>query len=410
VCQIPDFRKLMLDDHSDLLADIFLQLSGTLGRLDEDWISEHIRRIDDVEGDIDALLMRMAFVRTWTYIAHHTRFLKSARQWQEKTRDIEDRLSDALHERLIQRFVDRSRSIGKRRTPPRRGRHATPSTEEDAPRGGPFSQLARLRLPSAKTSGSALKDEGWVEDLIEASHERFAVDTAGRILDGDRIIARMTRGVDLLRPEVALTLREEIGSGPRMRILRRLVAFTRDFVGELLAPLRKKSDRELSPAARGLVYQLEQGLGTVSAEAARDQLSSLENDERRWLIELGVYLGERVIYVPSLLKPAAVHKRAALCAAHLPERGSLPSPRPGAVSILPKSGIEPTFYTAIGYPVFGPRAIRADVAERVHRHLSADEREASSPARLASWIGCPSSQLPRILAALDPYRQASGCY
>jgi ATP-dependent RNA helicase SUPV3L1/SUV3 len=401
VCQIPDFRKLMLDDHTSMLADIFLQLAGPTGRLDERWINERVGRVDDVDGDIDALLMRMAFIRTWTYVAHHTRWLANARAWQERTRNVEDRLSDALHERLIQRFVDRSRPLPHRRPMPRkRGQAVRAVDDERDRRQGPFSQLANLKLPSAKLAADAPVDDGWLEDLIEAPYERFTVDPLGRILDGERAIGQMTRGVDLLRPEVALALREEMGSGLKMRIVRRLMAWTRDLVSDLLAPLQGEGRQRLSAAARGLVYQLEQGLGTVRAETARDQLASLSEDDHRSLASLGVKLGATVVYVSSMLKPAAILKRTALCAAFAGGRARLALPRPGAVSLAKRHDIDPITYQSIGYPVFGPRAIRADVAERVHQQLASADAKTLSRSHLASWMGCPASQVPPILAAM----------
>jgi ATP-dependent RNA helicase SUPV3L1/SUV3 len=401
VCQIPDFRKLMLDDHTSLLADIFLQLAGPTGRLDETWIDERVGRVDDVDGDIDALLMRMAFIRTWTYVAHHTRWLANAKTWQERTRDVEDRLSDALHERLIQRFVDRSRSSKQRRPMPRRRGQSGAMVEEDLERKqGPFSQLAKLKLPSAAATVDAPVDDGWLEDLIEAPYERFTVDALGRIVDADRVIGQMTRGVDVLRPEVTLALREEVGSGLKMRILRRLVAWTRDLVSDLLTPLQGEARQHLSASGRGLVYQLEQGLGTVRTQVARDQLESLSPDDHRSFAKLGVKLGASVVYVSALLKPAAILKRAALCSAFAHGRARLALPRPGAVSMARNHDVDPILYDAIGYPVFGPRAIRADVAERVHLQITGVDAKATPRAHLASWIGCRVSQLAPILAAM----------
>ncbi|HWB80292.1 MAG TPA: helicase-related protein, partial [Nannocystaceae bacterium] len=105
VCRIPDFRKLMLDSHVQLLAAIYLQLSGPSGMIDVDWMATRIKRLDDTSGDIDALTQRIAFIRTWTYVASHERWVPNAEHWQEVTRAIEDRCSDALHERLTERFA-----------------------------------------------------------------------------------------------------------------------------------------------------------------------------------------------------------------------------------------------------------------------------------------------------------------
>jgi ATP-dependent RNA helicase SUPV3L1/SUV3 len=404
VCQVPDYRKLMLDEHTNLLADIFGQISGPTGRLDHDWIAERIAAIDDTEGDIDTLLMRLAFIRTWTYVTHHTAWLDGTRELQERTRNIEDRLSDALNEKLIQRFVDRSVRARVRPHAPRPQGRRGAAVEDAPPSGGPFSGLARLKLTLAKGASDAprgLEEQAWIEDLVEAPHDRFSVDAGGRILDGARVIARMTKGVDLQRPEVALALGEETGAGLRLRVVRRLVAFTRDLVGELLAPLRRDEQRRLSPAARGLVYQLEQGLGTALFAGAREQIANLDGDDRTMLQRFGVHLGEHVVYLPALLKPNALAKRAALASAYWQTNGANLLPRPGAVSFPAARGQNAATCAALGYPLFGPRAVRADVAERVYVEAMTDRGERrTSPALLSSWMGCPVAQVAPILDAM----------
>lgn len=111
VCAIPDFRKTLTDEHHKLLEQIFLYLAQDPHVLPEDWCHEQIKRLDRYEGDLDTLLNRIAFTRTWTYITHTKGWLKDSAHWQAVTRQIEDRLSDALHEKLTQRFVDKRTSM-----------------------------------------------------------------------------------------------------------------------------------------------------------------------------------------------------------------------------------------------------------------------------------------------------------
>jgi ATP-dependent RNA helicase SUPV3L1/SUV3 len=245
----------------------------------------------------------------------------------------------------------------------------------------------------------------WVESLVSAGHERFAVDEKGRILDteGDRVLGHLTRGTALLLPEVRLTDLDDLGAGARSRILRRLVAFARDLTTELFAPLREGAARELSPAARGVVYQIEQGLGTLDARAVRGQIGDLSARDRELLAQLDVAIGGRVIYASALLKRAAVERRSALYAAFFGSQLRPSLPRPGAVSMPAIPGVEPRAYLLIGYPVFGARAIRSDVAERVHRALAErgeGEGQGPSPSQLASLLGCPLREVPAITAEL----------
>jgi ATP-dependent RNA helicase SUPV3L1/SUV3 len=178
-------------------------------------------------------------------------------------------------------------------------------------------------------------------------------------------------------------------------VLRRLVAFARDLVEGLLAPLRAPELRGLSAAGRGVVYQLEQGLGTALAARAGDQLAELTDADRALLHAQGVELGARVLWVPALLRPDAVKQRLALASAFFDARPA--PPNPAAVSIRIPPNADARAYAAIGFPVFGTRAVRADVAERVGRALAEGGPEAAS---LASWLGCPAREVPRIAEAL----------
>ena len=409
VCRIPDFRKLLLDTHVTLLAEIYAQLSGPRAILDADFLAARLAEIDDPEGDIDTLLARIASIRTWTYISHRTLWVPDASAWQERSRAIEDHLSDALHDRLVQRFVERGpgkRSIAS----PKRARAGAETAHEAAPVSAshPFAALALLRArpaPEPPDPGSA--PDRWVESLVSAAHERFSVDEKGRILDteGGRVLGHLTRGTTLLLPEVRLIDLDELGAGARSRILRRLVAFARDLVTELYAPLRVDAARELSPAARGVVYQLEQGLGTLDARAVKEQIAELSPRDRELLARLDVVVGGRVVYASALLKRAAVAQRAALSATFFDWQARPSLPRAGSVSMAALSGVAPRAYLLIGYPVFDARAIRADVVERVHAALAArgageGEGQGPSVSQLASLLGCPAREVPTIVAEL----------
>src|SRR6476646_997199 len=107
VCQIPDFRKVMSDSHARFLAHCFVHLAGPSERLPTVWVGRQMAQLDRLDGDIDTLMARIAHIRTWTYITHRGDWIEAAGEWQERARGIEDRLSDALHDRITQRFVDR---------------------------------------------------------------------------------------------------------------------------------------------------------------------------------------------------------------------------------------------------------------------------------------------------------------
>jgi ATP-dependent RNA helicase SUPV3L1/SUV3 len=238
-----------------------------------------------------------------------------------------------------------------------------------------------------------------VEDLLEAPHDRFKVDLHGRILWQDRVIGSLSRGQDLLHPEVTPADGSDLGAGARWRIQRRLRAWTRDMVSLALGPLRHPDTGSLSPAGRGLVYQLEQKLGTVIAATARPQLVALCPEDRKLLDRLGIRLGHRLVYVPSLLTPQAVHHRVVLCGLALGRGRTLDEPPAGAPSIPADPAVDREMYTAIGYPVFGPQAVRADIAEEVDGLLYRVARKGpfAIPPEVVRLLGCAPALVARIV-------------
>ena len=425
VCQVPDYRQLQLDDHLQLQLALFQHLSSAAGRLPPDWIARHLAPLESTEGDFETLLARMAGVRTWTYVSHQAGWVDDPAHWQERTRTAEDRLSDALHQRLVERFVD---APARRRGSGLKSRRATPAGHAPAPRAGAsappsFAELLRAQLggdaggdaavtvASSAASADSASDR-WVDQLVDAGHARFQLDPGGYILaDGERL-ARLVGGADRLHPEVSIviaTRNVSIGAGARLRLGRRLLAWTRDLVSGLLAPLRAGGG-DLSAAARGLLYQLEQGLGTIPARDAAAQLQSLAGNDRAALRRLGVRVGRHVVFVPALLSADAIAARVALCNAHLaPGRSAalakpIDLPRPGATSLRTDPDIPPPSYAAIGYPVFGARAIRADLADGVADRLRAGAR----PPDIASRLGCRVSEIASVRDAfLDGQIRAS---
>jgi len=386
VCQIPDYRQLQLDDHFKLLRAVFLQLSGPRGRLEKDWISRHLGRLSELQGDIDTLLARMAFIRTWTYITHHTRWLDDAQAWQEQARKLEDDLSDALHDRLVRRFVDAGS---------RRSRGHAPA------RGALAEQLRQVMVADAdRNDGLAIDAERWVDGLVEAGGDRFGLDNEGRILADGRPLARMSRGADRLHPDVTVTV-SELGPGAKLRLHRRLVAWTRDLTETLLSPMRDPQLAKVGAAARGVLYQMEQGLGTVLARDARAQLERVSQADRSLLGRAGIKLGRRVVYALPLLRAEAVMVRAALCRAYLGVGATVALPAAQARFFLPTDDIDDDTCLALGFPVFGGVAVRADEAEILGTRIANGMRERA----VAQRLGCGIETAAAVVTGLRERRR-----
>jgi ATP-dependent RNA helicase SUPV3L1/SUV3 len=419
VCTVPDFRKLLLEVHVDFLEGLFLELTRR-GRLSDDWIATHVRELDRSDGDIDSLVARIAAVRTWTYVANREAWLASPREWQEKTRALEDRLSDALHERLVMRFVDVKKGRAKVPARPRGSRARAEAPSDDvldagtpvAP-GHPFAKLAAMRAAATpRAPAEAPGSPAWIEEIIEGAHADFSLEVDGSIVHvgSGRALASIARGAAIALPDVRLVGADELGAGAQRRVHRRLLAFARDVVTELLGGVRdvaaasteSSTSVVASAAVRGLVHRLEQGLGTVLARELTDVCEGLEDDARASLERAGLVLGPVVVYVPLGLTPASIASRVALATAWYGAGRALRPPSGGAVSFPAGRGVDHAAYAAIGFPVLGSRAVRADVAARVAMRLDVTSGHDTPPeAEIASWLGCPTREVRRIAEAMS---------
>lgn len=413
VCTVPDFRKLMLEVHVDFLEQLFIEIADR-GRVRDEWIERHVRDLErGSASDVEDLIARIAAVRTWTYVANRSAWLQgSAETWQERTRNLEDRLSDALHERLVLRFVDAKKAArprGRAMTK-RAGVESEPDldvflgTSHDP--GHPFAKLAAMRAaltPGARVVAARPGSPAWVEEVVEAPHDAFRLDADGRIVHApaDRVVGQIVRGPSVALPDVRHASADDLGAGARSRVQRRLLAFARDAVAELLGGIGDLATGDSSAPLRAFVHRLEQGLGTVLEGDLEDVLAVLAEEDRVALEGSGVRFGAGVVYLARGLAAATVESRVALAAAWFRTGRALRAPAGGAVSFAPSRGVDRRAYAAIGYPVVGPRAVRADVLDRVLERLRAPSSSEDPPddAKLASWIGASRSDLKRVLAS-----------
>jgi ATP-dependent RNA helicase SUPV3L1/SUV3 len=333
LCQIPNYRKEPLDSHVGLVAALWRRLAEGRERVDSDWLARRVDRLDDPHGDLPALVDRIASIRTWTYVSNHETWVESARWWQARTREIEDRLSDALHLQLLARFGT------DRRPAPRAARSTDSVTREHAPLGevtGPFEALAKLR--ELTVAGHAPRDGGtdaWVDAMIDAPSRDFYMGDDGRLHYQERRLGRLTRGRDLLHPEFALDEGTVRSPGARLRARRRGVAAIRDLVERWLAPLRRitgRGDLRIGAPARGLLYALEADLGVVEAKRARSQLRSLRAGDERLLTRHGIVFTADWIVSAPLVDAEFDPLREALVVAWLAD--ALPAHQPASAAAL----------------------------------------------------------------------------
>lgn len=422
VAQVPDFRKVMADAHTRLLAQIFRHLTGPGRRLPTDWLAGHVDRLDRTDGEMDTLVARIAHVRTWTYVSNRAGWVADPGHWQERTRAIEDKLSDALHDRLTQRFVDRRTAHLVRRMADEGELLGAVSRAGDVMVEGHYVGKMdgfRFQPDSAEGPNAAkavltaaargLKSEvaARVARLCAAGADAFALTGDGHILWEDQKVARLTAGPEPLRPAIDILASDLLEPAARDRIRKRLGDWLDTAIAEAFRPLLRARAAPLQGAARGVVHQLAQGLGSLPRADADAQVKALDESGRQTLARLNIRFGLHSIFVPPLLKPGAQRLRGLLWAA---SQGAAAPPPPGE-KVAVKVDQPAAYYAAIGYVVVGGHAVRADMLERFAAELRVLARAAKDgftlPGPLASLLGLGAEDMAAVMGALE-YRPHQG--
>ena len=413
-CQIPDFRKLADDTHLQLCARVFRHLARE-GRLPTDWLAGQIGAVARADGDIDTLMQRLAGVRIWSYIAARSDWVRDAAHWQARAREAEDLLSDALHERLTARFVDRRAAHLIRRLDAAEGEtllSAVTARGEVVVEGHAVGHVAafgfhpdplaegeerRLVLRAARR---ALRQEmpRRVERLEQAADDAFRCDEQHRVFWDGAPVARLRPGPSLRAPRIAVLDSEFLDGPQRERVRVRLQRWLNEMVAQGLAPLLAAEARAASdPVLRGLVHRLAEAGGVVPGATEAEISPAM----RGRLKPVGARAGRFALYVPALLKPAAMALRARLWA--LRHGAALPGLPPPSAIALPLARDWPDgFAAALGWVEAGPVLLRLDIAERIAGILAHATRRGAAPLPpgLATRLGVAPAVLPAVLRGL----------
>ena len=385
-CQIPDYQGISPANHGEIVTRIYSDLVKR-GKVNADWIAEQVRFCDNVSGDIDTLSNRIKQVRTWTFVANRKNWLADPSHWREKTRDIEDRLSDALHERLTQRFVDRRTSVLLRHLKDKR--MASPEINERGEvrlEGHLIGTLEGFRFTLARNDGDAdIKGLRAAADqvvapeihnradrLAGAPNEEFVLATDGRLRWKGDIVAELIEGDALYRPRILMLADETLTGTDLERVQERLSLWLRHHINTVLESVMSlEAPADLEGTARGIAYQLFEHLGLIPRSQVADDVKNLDQDVRGKMRKLGIKFGAYHIYLPLSLKPAPRELALILFAL---KHGGVRQPGvtdiphivlSGRTSFVVDPEVDTRLYEIAGFKVAGRRAVRVDILERL---------------------------------------------
>ena len=425
VCQIPDFRQTLNDAHQDLIADIYTRVSS--GPLAEDWVASRINRLDDARGDVDALMARISHVRTWTYISHKYHWLERAEYWQGQTRAIEDRLSDALHQALIKRFVDSRASILMKSL--EEGKELLAGVRANGEvivESHLIGHLHAFRfIPDRDAVGAEYKAvmttarkaltvevKRRLDMILNAKPEQISLREDGTLLWQQKVgsplpgepVAVLKKGESALKPQIELIDSDLLAGSEKDAVLDFLKTWLENHIKTVLEPLVNLEDQDgIDGAARGIAFQVYESMGIIPREKLEDLIATLTPEDRAALRARRIKLGPILVFLPALNKPAAVRLRGLLWALWNEKPLPVEVPKDGIVSTkVENKAIDRDFYQSIGYPVYGGRAIRIDMLDRVISAVydAAEQGKFKAQHKMAEWLGCPIDDLYAVLEAM----------
>jgi ATP-dependent RNA helicase SUPV3L1/SUV3 len=426
VCQTPDFRKATQDEHTRLVGPMFVHLTERNRRLPQEWAQAQFASLDRVDGDIDALSARLSRVRTLAYVANRADWLADPESWRGRARALEDRLSDTLHEQLMQRFIDRRtsalmRSLNAGEGPILAGVGAdgTVTVEGhfvgklvgvsfDPARGA--TALENRALRAAVERAVAPEVARRLGQLAGEDDEAFALAPDGMVLWRGRAAGQLAGG-GLFSPKVRL-LGDFGAAAARERAARRLEAFVAAEVSRRLFVLARLkaavAEGRLKGLARGLAYQLIEQVGVLDRGKVETLVRALSQKERRTLKALGVRFGAFSLYLPALMSSEAWGVCAAFAALALPDW----RPAVDALTVLPNPEPPPEALALRGLRAVAGLAAPVAALERLDALARAASPQAAGAVRLTPEIladlGWEAGHAERILRALGfaPTRKA----
>ncbi len=455
VASIPDFRQSLHENHYDMLANIFLTLVAK-GVLGNDMVAKAMAQLDRIDGDIDTLMTRLAYIRTWTYITHRSDWTDSPIEWQDHARSIEDRLSDCLHGRLSERFVDKRAAHLSRRL--KETKNLIASVKDDGTVLVEGEEVGRLdgftfhptladgedKAPILAAARRGLPDEieRRVRAFVASADPAFRLGADGVVKWREAEVARLVKGDGLYVPRPELVASDLLSIDQTQRMAQRLVSFNAAHVETILGRLiiletpdaapvgdhkpktepksavvpadapvadapaadapQDKAPISLSGAAKGIAFILYERLGSVPTAEIGHLISAMQESDKPRLARFGLRFGVETVYMPELLKPAQIELRSLLFSLANGAFYEGAPPPAGRVAIDAIADVPDAYWLAVGYRRLGQRVMRVDMVERVAMlvRVAARQGQFKIAEDMLSLAGATREQMAQMLLDL----------
>jgi len=420
-CQIPDFVKKTYGNHLEVVSKVFDFLNGVEGKITSDYMNIQLMKLDKLEGNVDSLSNRIANVRTWSYVSNKINWVENQSYWIEKTKLLEDKLSDRLHEELTKTFIDKRASVLARGLKQDMdfkteimeddkviidqqfiGILKGLKFELDLKIGALETDIKSLKKAARQTVGPELKKR--IQLIIDTGSIEIKNDF--KIYWKNFPIAKLVEGKDYLNPELFLIVDDILENNDKIKLSEFIEKWMKEKINFILKSLVDlKNLKESNSSIKALAYQLYENNGVIKRERVADYLKKLGQDERKILRDLGVKFGRYHVFLFRLLKPEAVSLRIMLWKNFHQKYFTLTPPTFGLNFLDDKNIDNKNFMLLCGFENFDNLFVRIDILERLFVQIinsNPDKyREIKLIPEMLNLLGCSKENFKKLIEKMN---------
>ena len=417
-CQIPDFEKKAYGQHINVIDKVFQFLTTRKKRIPSSFMKEQLKGLEKDHGNVDLLSHRLSNVRTWSYVANKKNWVENSDYWVQLTKNIEDKLSDKLHDELTKSFIDKKISILSRSLKQDLILNTKINDENkiyiDGQLIGELKGLKFLIEVTSKTLDTDIKSikkaarKGIEKELVKRVEEiltksELEIDEENKITWKSNPVARLKKGNDYLNPEIDIIADDALTDDSKIKLSSFLNKWLRTYINEVLGDLIKLTKHKINNQyLRGLVFQLYENNGVVKRNDVDKIVKSIPANERKKLWGMGIKIGRYHIYLPKMLKPKAVGFRIGLWKIFhkLPETNKIPK---SGLNFLSDTKLDKNFLLLCGFEKFREFFVRIDILEKLFLKIidNTKNRKFKINAEMMNLLGCSKENFYKLMTNMN---------
>ena len=417
-CQIPDFEKRAYGQHINVVDKVFQFLTTRKNRIPSTFMKEQLKGLEKDHGNVDLLSHRLSNVRTWSYVANKKNWVENSDYWVQLTKNIEDKLSDKLHDELTKSFIDKKISILSRSLKQDLVLNTEINSENKIHIDGQLigelkglKFLIEITSKTLDTDGKSIKKaarKGVEKELIKRVEEiltkkEISINNENKIIWKNHPIARLRKGSDYLSPEIDLIADDTLNEETKINLSNFLNKWLSEYISEVLGDLIKLTRHKISNQyLRGLVFQLYENNGVIKRNEVDKIVKLIPPEERKKLWGMGIKIGRYHIYLPKMLKPKAVEFRISLWKIYYNLSDDNKIPKSG-LNFLSDVKHEKNFLLLCGFEKFRNFFIRIDILEKLFLKIienTKDKKFKVNP-EMMNLLGCSKENFYKLMTYMN---------